>query len=387
MVMPVGFLLLNLGLFSHVYANGYPPQEAVRWLEPERSVLIHLATPDLFFWNQRDQSATHYPGAFIFNFTLTPDNRTLLLNSEPILPRASPYIPTPLRAHQIPISATAFAQRASTNYTGAPVMDLDYYIETPDTTSGTSIYNTRYNPRIRFDILRARIPGLPGYSVTFPSNFQKQIWLHLDDLSTHPPNTPYSTISLAIRHVTVDERWLEHDSQRTGSQGTTTYKALKSLPTCYIWSWLCEDIDDYPYYEFIYLENFDQYGKKGSMRHFFTRRWGNLVGLLRFWHAVVFLAVCGSMVLSSFVYAVSRGVKVVIGMYRDRIQEVDDWVADEEIKGLLMIDRYYGNYEEVKKTNSTNGEEDGKTSAENSLPQRSSPRPDSPMQTEKSSTS
>jgi hypothetical protein len=48
--------------------------------------------------NQRDQIATHCPGAFIFNFTLTPDNRTLLLNDEPILPRAHPHIPTPLRA-------------------------------------------------------------------------------------------------------------------------------------------------------------------------------------------------------------------------------------------------------------------------------------------------
>jgi len=327
--------------------------------------------------NQRDQIATHCPGAFIFNFTLTPDNRTLLLNDEPILPRAHPHIPTPLRAHQTGETATDFAHRVRTNFSGAPVMDLDYYIETPDTTSGTSIYNTKYNPRLRIDILRANMPTYPGYSTPLFSNSQKQIWVWLEDLSVYPPETPYSSITLKISRVKVSRRWPDADSQ-----GTTTYKTPKSLKTCHIWSWLCADINNYPYYEYIYRENFDQYGKKGSMRHFLTTRWGNLVGLMGVGQAIVWLAVCGSMVLSLAIYAVFRGVKSVVEVYRKRIQEVDEWLADEEVEGLLKNDIYLEDSGKVEKEEVSEEKGGEKTSVEESFPP-----PYIPMKTEKSSTS
>lgn len=300
--------------------------------------------------NQRDEVATHYPGAFIFNFTLTPDNRTVLLNGEPILPRAHPYIPTTLRAHQTGETVTDFANRVNTNFSEHPMMDLDYYIDAPDTTSGTSIYNTKYNPRLRIDILRARTTSYPGYYTPLPSNLQKQIWVFLEDLSSHPPETLYSSIPLRIRDVKVARRWLDTDSK-----GTTTYKTLGSLKTCHIWSWLCADIKDYPYYQYIYREIFDQYGKKGSMRHSLTTRWGNLVAFLGVGRAILLLAVCGSMVLSPAVYAVFSGVKSVVEMYRMRIQEVDEWVADEEVDGPLKKDRNLEDFAEVKKEKTAEG--------------------------------
>ncbi|RDW59556.1 hypothetical protein BP6252_12643 [Coleophoma cylindrospora] len=388
MAIFIRFLLLTLPLVADVYANEESTSEAVKWLEAERSVLVHLATPDLYFLmlirnvgegNERDQIATQYPGAFIFNFTLTPDNRTLLLNDEPILPRAHPHIPAPLRAHQTGESATEFAHRIRTNFSGFPVMDLDYYIETPDTTTGTSIYNMKYNPRIRLDILRASIPSLPGYSTPLSSNTQNQIWVWLEDLSAHLPNTLYSSIPLRIGRVKVSRRWLDADSQ-----GTTTYKTLKSLKTCYIWSWLCADIDNYPYYEYIYRQNFDQYGKKGSMRHFLTTRWGNLVGLMGFGQAIAWLVVCGSMVLSPVAYAMFRGVKNVVEVYRKRAQEVDEWLEEEEVEGLLNDDRYIEDFEELEKEEVAEGKGGEKTSVEESLPP---PPPYIPMKTEKSSTS
>jgi hypothetical protein len=49
MVTFTRFLLLNLHLLSHVYAKEESTSEAVKWLEAERSVLVHLATPDLYF--------------------------------------------------------------------------------------------------------------------------------------------------------------------------------------------------------------------------------------------------------------------------------------------------------------------------------------------------
>jgi len=285
--------------------------------------------------NQRDQFATQCPGAFIFNFTLTPNNRTLLLNGEPILPRVYPHIPTSVRAYQTREITIGSTQQACKNFLEAFVMDLDYYIETPDTTSKTSIYNPKYNPRLHIDILRASMPSYPGYSTPLSSNSQNQIWVWLEDLSTHPPKTLYSSIALRIKRVQVSRRWLDVDSR-----STTTYKSPKTLKTCHIWSWLCADTDKYPYYEYIYQENFDQYGKKGSMRHFFTMMWGNLVGLMGLGLAIVWLAVCGIMVLSPAVYTVLGVVKSVFEVYKKRIQEVDEWIADEDVDGLLQNDTY-----------------------------------------------
>ena len=42
-------LLLNLDLLSTVYAIKDSNSEAVKWLEAERSVLVYLATPDLYY--------------------------------------------------------------------------------------------------------------------------------------------------------------------------------------------------------------------------------------------------------------------------------------------------------------------------------------------------
>lgn len=337
MVTITRLLWLSIHLLSHVDAQEDSTSGTVKWLEAERSVLIHLPTPDLHFWNQRDRIATYYLGAFIFNFTLTADNLTLLLNDEPILPRAHPHIPTPLRVHQTPESGTYFANRVCTNFSTAPVMDLDYYISTPDPTSGTSIWNTKYNPRLQIDILRASIPSFPGYSTPLSSNSQQQIWLWLEDLSAHPPNTLYSNIPLRIKDVSVNKRWFWEKTQ-----GGDNYKAPQSLKTCHIWSWLCADIPNYPYYKYIYQMNFDQYGKKGSMRHLVTERWGRLVGLIGRRQSLALLALCANIVLSLVVYALFRAVKNVINMYRMGMHEVDEWVADEELE-----DSFY--YEEVLK--------------------------------------
>lgn len=254
-------------------------------------------------------------------------------------------------------------------------MDLDYHIETPDTTSGTSIYNTKYNPRLRLDILRASIPTNLGYSTPISSNSQKEIWVWLEDLSAHPPGTLYSNIPLRIKNVKVSTRWPD-----SASRGTATYKTPKSLKTCHIWSWLCADIRTYPYYEYIYRENFDQYGKKGSMRHFWTTKWGNLVGLIGIWQAIAFLAICESMVISLAGYALFRIVKSVIKMYQNRVQEVDEWLADEEVEGLLNNDRCLDDFGEVEQEEVAEGKGGEKTSVEESPP---TPPPYIPMKTER----
>jgi len=108
------------------------------------------------------------------------------------------------------------------------------------------------------------------------------------------------------------------------------------------------------------------------MRHFLAMRWGNLVGLIGVWPAIVLLAICGILVLSQVVNAMLHGVKSVVGVYRKRVQEVDEWLADEEVEGLLNNDVYLEEKE---------GE---KTSVKESL---HPPPPYIPMKTEKSAIS
>ncbi len=49
MVTLTRFLLLNLYLLSYVFANEESTSKAAEWLEAGRSVLVRLATPDLYF--------------------------------------------------------------------------------------------------------------------------------------------------------------------------------------------------------------------------------------------------------------------------------------------------------------------------------------------------
>ena len=125
------------------------------------------------------------------------------------------------------------------------------------------------------------------------------------------------------------------------------------------------------------------------MRHFLTARWAELVGLIGVRQAIVGFAALGCVVLLLVVSAVWRGgrrsVKRVVGTYRKRIQEVDEWVADEEVEGLLQGDRYLDDFtmveEETVQSETLEKEKGGKrTSIEEDLPPYSS---QIPIKTEK----
>lgn len=73
-----------------------------------------------------------------------------------------------------------------------------------------------------------------------------------------------------------------------------------------------------------------------------TKRWARLVGLIGLQQAIALLALCANIVLSLVVYALFRAIKNVINMYRMRMQEVDEWVTDEELEDSVY-------YKEVRK--------------------------------------
>jgi hypothetical protein len=146
------------------------------------------------------------------------------------------------------------------------------------------------------------------------------MWVFLEDITECPPETPYSDISLRLKEIRVRKRWPDFQ-----------YQHRHSLPTCRIYSWLCADIQTYPYYEYVYWENFDKYGKRGSMRHFWATRWAGLVALIGIKLATVWVSVCGIVSLVLVLKAILRRAESVVELYRLRIQEVDEWNADEEV--------------------------------------------------------
>lgn len=128
------------------------------------------------------------------------------------------------------------------------------------------------------------------------------------------------------------------------------------------------------YYRYIYRENFDQCGKKGSMRHFLTTGWGHLVGLMGLWQAIVWSTVCGVTLLSPAVYTIFQSVKSTVEMYQKRVKEVAEWLADEKVE-LLKDTIFLEDFGEGKEM--AGKEETGeKTSVEESL---ASPPSDIPL--------
>ena len=61
------------------------------------------------------------------------------------------------------------------------------------------------------------------------------------------------------------------------------------------------------------------------------------MGSVGFRQANALLALCANIALSLVVYTLFRAVKHVVDMYRMRMQEVDEWLMDEE----LEVSAYY----------------------------------------------
>jgi hypothetical protein len=315
-------LLFSFHLLSHAEAYRQRTSRGVKWLEKERSVLVRLQTPDLSLWNQDEQIGENIPSALIFNFTLTRDNRTLLLNGIPILPLENAHVPPRLNAHQTRDNLTHFEDDNLTDFSSCPLFSLDYFRHVPEPEDDSQVFYT-YNPTLNLDILGASIAG---YNALLPADTQHFISLTLKQLES-PGTNPTSSLSFKIANLYLEDR-----------DPYSQFKTPDSLQQCTIWSWLCSDVARYPWYQYIYRQNFDDYGKIGSLRHLIHARWANLLERLGVWKVVVLGFVVVSMVLSPVFYGTYRVWRRAQDLYRKRVEDVNAWTANEEIEGLLDAD-------------------------------------------------
>jgi hypothetical protein len=277
--------------------------------------------PLLPLWNQEDQIGEDLPSAFIFNFTISHDNRTLLLNDNPILPLENAYVPPRLYAYQTSQTVTQFENDLLTDYKSLPQFSLDYSRIVPQAEGGSQkFYN--YTPSLDLDILGA---GIETYNALLPADNQRFIRITLHQLE--PPSTPLSSLSFKIADIYLEERGPNNQ-----------FKSPDSFKACTMWSWLCPDKPSYPWYQYIYRQNFDDYGKIGSRRHFIHLKWATLLEVYGVVQVAIISSIVGLVILSLMGYGVYRVWKRTQELWQKRIGDVDAWTADEEIGGLLDDD-------------------------------------------------
>ena len=318
-------LLLNRHLLSLIAATAatgqpeLPTRSGLNWLEEQRSVLVRLDVPLLPLWNQEDQIGEDLPSALIFNFTLSHDNRTLLLNDNAILPLGNAYVPPRLYAYQTSKTLDEL-ENDPLQIKNSPQFSLDYSRIVPQAEDGSLKYNN-YTPTLDLDILGA---GIGEYNTLLPSDTQRFIRVILHQLE--PPSTPFSSLSFKIADIHLEQR--HPDSQSKGPDG---------LKPCTLWSWLCADKPKYPWYQYIYRENFDDYGKIGSMRRFIHFKWATVIDAYGPVQVAVLGAGFGIVILSLMGYGIYRLWKRAQELWqrRPRGRDIDAWTADEELGGLL----------------------------------------------------
>lgn len=302
--------------------NLKPAQRGVKWLEKGRTVLVWIYTPDLPLWNEKQQIGEDIPTALILNFTLIPDNRTLLLQDQPFFPLPNPHSPPRLSAPQTSQTLHDFKTDRSPNFEHAPIFDLDYdRIAHPRDDPSIHYYN--YNPTLTLNLLGA---GIAGYNALLRDERQPMVKITLKDwntvgrATTDPPNH-----NLEITEVKLPGR-READ-----------FVSPDDLKECTLWSWRCSDFGDTPWYRYVFRQNFDEHGRIGSFRHMLVQRWHTLNERLGYWGVVLLIQVVACMVLSPFGYALFKGIKWIMERHQSNVEAASPWAVDEEeAEGLLF---------------------------------------------------
>jgi hypothetical protein len=295
----------------------------VKELVQGRSYLVSLDTPDLLLWDQEKQYGESLQSALVLNFTISHDRRHLLLQDQPILPLLDENIPPRFSVPQTSESSIEFQQKRVFKYSSAAHFEIDYERSVYPREDPSS-RNYHYVPKLEFNILGA---GIAGHDTLLYSEDQRYIEIVLKDEN-------YGTYSQA-------DRKFIFQSVRTRKRGADRNPSVlpEDLKVCRRFSWRCEDLNSPPWYQYIYRQDFDEFGKIGSLRHEYLRRGSNLynnLGPLRFW---VFIAAILSAAVSPLVYSIYKKMVYIRRRYiairdahRERVR------VERECEGDMLLD-------------------------------------------------
>ncbi|KAK8242174.1 hypothetical protein IWZ00DRAFT_367078 [Phyllosticta capitalensis] len=290
--------------------------------DDERSRILKLDTPGYSSGLESDQGS-----AFLLNFTMSADNRTLLFNDRPIFPFPCPDFPTTFDACAVP-SDFALSDVKSTpkpgscaGAAGGARHEIDFArIVSPEDEENASKWTVA--PQIFLDILGASPSGSNGTTLLGDAT-QKLVKVSLDYASNYPKTFKISEIQLLDRPADY------------------ALQTPEEMPICTSRSWRCAETEHYPYYRYFWRQNFDQHGRVGSMRHRIMKNSGEL-GLHIWERAGIYMAVSGGVlavaaVMSSIALLYGRGRAIRKG-YQQFFDTrwMEDWMHAEEGQGLLF---------------------------------------------------
>jgi len=198
-----------------------------------------------------------HTSSVILNFTMTSDGRQLLLNGQ-IFAIGMPdsLLPPPILAlHVVPHAdvrplkhdPSYLAELVHQNASRYEGLAYEYFLNT----------STPSRPRLSFTIVGMdQRPEKPGWGTYLDLKKQRTITLTLREHNNVGPD--HSRSKYTIEDVTFGMR----------SAMSAFPNSLLHNPDCKIWSWRCEDYAGAPWYSVVWWADFDQYGRKGSMRHY-----------------------------------------------------------------------------------------------------------------------
>ncbi|KAF2785946.1 hypothetical protein K505DRAFT_330688, partial [Melanomma pulvis-pyrius CBS 109.77] len=254
---PGGLQTLIIKLDTH----GYP-----LWvMDKAHAPILHSESADYYWETQR-------PSAVLLNFTMSHDNKTLLLNHKAILPLENDNVPPSIEAYQVPADITTpqteqlvaegLLNRKWEGLTlGYRYLALDYdRLVWADPEAGPY---QNHEPTLQF-----RIMGIGAHSRSdeLAPQWQNVVQVRLRDQnhgSSDAPDRSYVITDLGYENM--------GDSYKFAPS-----RELEQAE-CTLWSWKCADRGLYqdtgkPAYRFIWRSRFDQYGRIGSLRHAVFRK-------------------------------------------------------------------------------------------------------------------
>jgi hypothetical protein len=332
-----------LATFSTIASSHPDLAPEILWDSHRQSALIKLSTPGYPLYTIDRQHAqkglkfrkSYEPSALILNFTTSQESNTLLLQYENILPLPNPSVPPLLRAYQVPdnlarnkletfVKDGAFASRMG--YSDA----LDWALV------GISYGRVVTSQPFAKENLRPFDESLDRINtVTEDEETASRVMLDIDVVAA-------TTLKITPDFQT-EETLLDVPSQKTirlhltrvGAGLQIEYLTLLSrgegyvspspptLDSCTLSSWRCCDLPNRLCYRYVWFNEFDEHGRKNSLRHAVEELWFDITYHFSHWWLEYLIALCsiGAAVIFGF---------IIYSLYQSSRTRSDKYAKEEE---------------------------------------------------------
>lgn len=225
---------------------------AVLVADNQLSAVVKLEIPGLPLLDDEQSSSV------LLNLSISANGHHLLVNGNMLAMRVpDPSLPSSILAPQVSVNTSIVdhSRQQDPSFVG---LDYELWSNNRDDPSIT-YYN--YYPKIYLNLIGAGVErsdhSLTNLLLDAPEQQVVEITLH--DAQSRPSNS--RELSYEVVNVKLLSRAHDYRAPRPDDH------------YCSRWSWRCADIADPPWYQYVWRQNFDEYGRIGCMRRDFLIRW------------------------------------------------------------------------------------------------------------------